>query len=244
MSFVDQILQSADVEAVSFGQDESVVFKKTLISRVDMDTQGSNPAFTVGGHSLTLHSGIPFIVPHALGMFLFWNSHIWFNYAAYYNSSQNFNVLSRIYFWYGFVFIWDGVGMWTSAFGTLYVTLLPKLFVVTPSNHTKFEYLLLHPITLNTLCFFAPFGFALTQVVTSIYCSKTWNNNVHTQFKLVDVLTTLASPSTTGDAHTSLLSQATDLGNLLLVQMGLTQTAFIRNAGICKYSPIFPLTPG
>jgi hypothetical protein len=143
-----------------------------------------------------------------------------------------------MYFWYGFVFIWDSVGMWTSAFGTLYATLLPKLFTITPSEHSTIKNTLLHPITLNALCFLPPIGLAITQIVTSMYSSAAWSNIVHTQFKLVDILTTLAtqwSSSGVDGLQKVLLEEATKLGALFLEQKEISQTAFQRNAGTCKH---------
>ncbi|KAG8686758.1 hypothetical protein FRC09_013940, partial [Ceratobasidium sp. 395] len=188
------------------------------------------------GHS----SGVPYIMPNALTMFLFWNlifmllmqPYIWLNYFAYYSPNE----YSRMYFWYGFVFIWDATGMWTSAFGTLYATLLPKLFTVTPSDQSKFKTILLHPITLNTLCFLPPIGLALTQFVTSTFSAIAWSDLVHTQFGLIDLLTQLAgqwSASGGKRVQQNLVSQAGEMGTLFLVQKGRSQTAFQRNAWTC-----------
>ncbi|KAG9124348.1 hypothetical protein FRC07_011966 [Ceratobasidium sp. 392] len=190
------------------------------------------------GHS----SGLPYIMPNALTMFLFWNlifmllmqPYIWLNYLAY--CSPNLGILSRMYFWYGFVFIWDSVGMWTSAFGTLYATLLPKLFTITSSSRNIFKNALLHPITLNTLCFSPPLGLAITQIVTSTYSSSAWSNIVHTQFKLVKDLSTLAaqwSLGGEGGLQQSLHHEAIELGNLFLEQKEISRTAFQRNAATC-----------
>ncbi|KAG8786568.1 hypothetical protein FRC12_016444 [Ceratobasidium sp. 428] len=143
---------------------------------------------------------------------------------------------SRMYFWYGFVFIWDATGMWTSAFGTLYATLLPKLFTVTPSDQSKFKTILLHPITLNALCFLPPIGLALTQFVTSTFSAIAWSDLVHTQFGLIDLLTQLAgqwSASGGKRVQQNLVSQAGEMGTLFLVQKGRSQTAFQRNAWTC-----------
>ncbi|KAG8694448.1 hypothetical protein FRC08_008479 [Ceratobasidium sp. 394] len=184
-------------------------------------------------------SGIAYIVPNALSMFLLWNmifmsllnAHIWVNYFAF--RTMKLPILSRLYFWYGFVFAWDAIGMWTSAFGTLYVTLLPKLFVIGP-DCPKLKRFGLHPITLNTLCFFTPFGFAIAQTVTAVYASNAWSDCVHTQYKLVAVLKKLASPETESTGNqASLLAQATELGNLFLIQGPLSQSTFIRTAQVC-----------
>ncbi|KAL5639720.1 hypothetical protein ACGC1H_006342 [Rhizoctonia solani] len=189
------------------------------------------------GHS----SGVPYVMPNALTMFLFWNlifmllmqPYIWLNYFAYHTPSLQ--LTSRMYFWYGFVFIWDATGMWTSAFGTLYATLLPKLFTVTPSSGS-IQGFLLHPITLNALCFMPPFGLALTQIITSTYSAIGWSNLVHTQFALIDILNALAEQwvqSATHAVQSVLYQEASNLGTLFLVQKDLSQHAFQKNAWTC-----------
>ncbi|CAE6337722.1 unnamed protein product [Rhizoctonia solani] len=160
--------------------------------------------------------------------------YIWLNYFAYHTPSLQ--LTSRMYFWYGFVFIWDATGMWTSAFGTLYATLLPKLFTVTPSSHSSVRGFLLHPITLNVLCFMPPFGLALTQVITSTYSAIAWSDLVHTQFGLIDLLTTLAGQWAQSAAHSldrALVKQAGDTGTLFLIQKEKSQIAFQKNAWTC-----------
>lgn len=190
------------------------------------------------GHS----SGVPYVMPNALTMFLFWNliftllmqPYIWLNYFAYY--SPSLQLTSRMYFWYGFVFIWDATGMWTSAFGTLYATLLPKLFTVTPSNNTTIRSFLLHPITLNAFCFVPPFGLAITQVITSTYSAIAWSNLVHTQFALIDMLKQLANQWTESAGNSvqgALVEKAIDLGTLFLKQKDISQTDFQKNAWTC-----------
>ncbi|CAE7131728.1 unnamed protein product [Rhizoctonia solani] len=193
------------------------------------------------GHS----SGVPYIMPNALTMFLFWNlifmllmqaSQISPPMMSKRRSITTLQLTSRMYFWYGFVFIWDATGMWTSAFGTLYATLLPKLFTVTPSPNGSIKGFLLHPITLNLLCFAPPSGLALTQFITSTYSAIGWSNLVHTQFALIDVLRALATQWAQSAAHSvesALYQQAADLGTLFLVQKDLSQHAFQKNAWTC-----------
>ncbi|QRW25900.1 hypothetical protein RhiXN_10977 [Rhizoctonia solani] len=150
---------------------------------------------------------------------------------------------SRMYFWYGFVFIWDATGMWTSAFGTLYATLLPKLFTVTPSSHSALRGFLLHPITLNVLCFMPPSGLALTQVITSTYSAIAWSDLVHTQFGLIDLLKMLAgqwAQSATHDLDRALAARADDMGTLFLIQKDKSQVAFQKNAWTCKPNSLLP----
>lgn len=127
--------------------------------------------------------------------------------------------------------------MWTSAFGTLYATLLPKLFTVTPSETTTFKKLLLHPVTMNSFCFIPPFGLAITQIITSTYSAIAWSDLVHTQFGLVDLLTAASIQwnLTSGkNVEKGLVEQADDLGTLFLKQKDRSQTAFERNAWTCK----------
>ncbi|CAE6508170.1 unnamed protein product [Rhizoctonia solani] len=207
-------------------------------------------------------SGVPYIMPNALTMFLFWNLIFMLLMQATLHLVKLFRLsyaqpsvdevsrfrskldanrpdgcrISRMYFWYGFVFIWDATGMWTSAFGTLYATLLPKLFTVTPSDNGPIRRFLLHPITLNLLCFAPPFGLALTQFITSTYSAIGWSNLVHTQFALIDILNALAAEWAQSVAHTVedvLYQQASDLGTLFLVQKDLSQHAFQKNAWTC-----------
>ncbi|KAH7337638.1 hypothetical protein B0J17DRAFT_718391 [Rhizoctonia solani] len=186
------------------------------------------------GHS----SGVPYVMPNALTIPALINRYsqpyIWLNYFAYHTPSLQ--LTSRMYFWYGFVFIWDATGMWTSAFGTLYATLLPKLFTVTPSSNNTLRGFLLHPITLNSLCFMPPFGLALTQIITSTYSAIGWSDLVHTQFALIDILNALAAQWANSSAHNlqgTLVQQAADLGALFLVQKDHSQHAFQKNAWTC-----------
>lgn len=126
--------------------------------------------------------------------------------------------------------------MWTSAFGTLYATLLPKLFTVTPSNNTPLRGFLLHPITLNLFCFTPPIGLAVTQIITSTNSAIAWSNLVHTQFALIDILTELAqqwAESAGKVVQSSLLKKAGDLGALFLEQKAISQTDFQKNAWTC-----------
>ncbi|CAE6459968.1 unnamed protein product [Rhizoctonia solani] len=180
------------------------------------------------GHS----SGVPYVMPNALTMFLFWN----LIFMLLMQANLMDAAFSRMYFWYGFVFIWDATGMWTSAFGTLYATLLPKLFTITPSSNSALRGFLLHPITLNSLCFMPPFGLALTQIITSTYSAIGWSDLVHTQFALIDILTALATQWAASPAHNlqdTLVQQASDLGALFLKQKDHSQHAFQKNAWTC-----------
>jgi hypothetical protein len=141
-----------------------------------------------------------------------------------------------MYFWYGFVFIWNGIGMWMSAFGTLYAIMLPRLFILASSTRPIVS-LLCHPTTLNELCFVPPIVLLTTQLVTSTYSSIAWSNVVHTQFELIDLLTTLASQwgaSGGRNINDEFVTRANQAGALFLVQKEVSLTAFQRNAGTCE----------
>ncbi|KAG8737438.1 hypothetical protein FRC10_008173 [Ceratobasidium sp. 414] len=138
-----------------------------------------------------------------------------------------------MYFWYGFIFIWDGIGMWLSAFGTLYAILLSRLFTLTPSN--ALANVLLHPLALNTFCLAPPAILIATQLVTSTFSAIAWSNLIHTEFGLLEPLNTLATQWATGDHQKldeDLVQQAVAAGTLFLKQKKLSQAAFQRNAGM------------
>ncbi|KAG8694234.1 hypothetical protein FRC08_008611 [Ceratobasidium sp. 394] len=190
---------------------------------------------------ITVQSGIPYPTPNALTMFLLWNlvfmslmqPYIWLNYVAYY--SPSLHITSRMYFWYGFIFIWDGVGMWFSAFGTLYATLFPRLFILISSH--MLANILLHPLTLNAFCFAPPIILMITQLVTSTFSAIAWSNLIYTRSYLLDVLTTVATQWNTRDHQKldeNLVQRAVTIGNLLLKQKELSRVAFQRNAGACQ----------
>ncbi|KAG9081940.1 hypothetical protein FS749_007277 [Ceratobasidium sp. UAMH 11750] len=203
-------------------------------------TQGLAP-FQLSYSCLISRSGIPYLTPNALTMFLLWNlvfmslmqPYIWLNYVAYY--SPSLHITSRMYFWYGFIFIWDGVGMWFSAFGTLYATLFPRLFTLISSH--MLANILLHPLTLNAFCFAPPIILMITQLVTSTFSAIAWSNLIYTRSYLLDVLTTVATQWNTRDHQKldeSLVQRAVTIGNLLLKQKELSRVAFQRNAGACQ----------
>ncbi|KAG8755511.1 hypothetical protein FRC12_010861 [Ceratobasidium sp. 428] len=180
-------------------------------------------------------------MPNALTMFLLWNTvfmsfmqpYIWLNYVSYH--SPSLRTTSSMYFWYGFIYIWDGVGMWLSAFGTLYAILLPRLLVLDPSEH-RIASTLLHPITLNVFCLAPPITLIITQITTSIFSVIAWSNIVHTQFSLIDMLVELATQWATYDRHgvnEALRRQAIELGTRFLEQKSISKAAFQRNAGTC-----------
>ncbi|KAG9079156.1 hypothetical protein FS749_008775 [Ceratobasidium sp. UAMH 11750] len=132
-----------------------------------------------------------------------------------------------MYFWYGFIFIWDGVGMWFSAFGTLYATLFPWLFTLTSSH--MLANILLHPLTLNAFCFAPPTILMIPQLVTSTFSAIAWSNLVHTRTYLLDTLTTLTAQWNTRDHQKLdeyLVQRAVMVGTLFLKQKELSRVAF------------------
>lgn len=183
-------------------------------------------------------SGIPYIIPNALSMYLSFNlifmllmqPYIWMNYFAY--KTPTLNVTSRMYFFYGFVHIWDATGMWTSAFGTLYTTLLPKLLSRTDTSSKRVGFFS-HPVTLNTLCFGLPVVLIATQVITSVYSSRAWSTMIYTWFDLMAKLKTLSSQWNASSAHAvdaTLMSQTVTVGDIFIEQIDKSVKAFQRNA--------------
>jgi len=148
--------------------------------------------------------------------------------------------------------------MWTSAFGSLYATLLPKLltsvstfyqqsgFVFHPGkslfpffnfiyhfSHNPFNYGA-NTVTLNVLCLGLPVVLTVIQLITSVYSSRAWSNLIHTQFDLNEKLKALSVQWTASLTHTvdeTLMSQAVDAGNLFIDQQRKSRIAFQRNCG-------------
>ncbi|KAL5639712.1 hypothetical protein ACGC1H_006336 [Rhizoctonia solani] len=180
-------------------------------------------------------SRIPYIMPNPLTMFLVWNAifsllmqpYTWLNYFAWKYPSRA--VTSKVYFWYGFVFIFDGAGMWMSAFGTLYATLLPRVLF---GSERKLS-IMLHPTLLNIMCFTMPALLCITQIITASLSQVTWSKAVNLQFDLIENLWTLssqwiASDGTSVDA--SLRQQVSVDGTSMMSALGDSRNAFVRNA--------------
>ncbi|CAE6478680.1 unnamed protein product [Rhizoctonia solani] len=180
-------------------------------------------------------SRIPYIMPNPLTMFLVWNAifsllmqpYTWLNYFAWKYPSRA--VTSKVYFWYGFVFIFDGAGMWLSAFGTLYATLLPRVLF---SSERKIS-IMLHPTLLNTMCFTMPALLTLTQVITASLSQVAWSKAVNLQFDLIENLWVLssqwiASNGTSIDAN--LRQQVSVDGTSMMSALTDSRKAFVRNA--------------
>ncbi|CAE6432848.1 unnamed protein product [Rhizoctonia solani] len=181
-------------------------------------------------------SRIPYIMPNPLTMFLVWNfifsllmqPYTWLNYFAWKYPSRE--VTSKVYFWYGFVFIFDGAGMWMSAFGTLYATLLPRVLF---SSGRKLS-ILLHPTLLNFMCFGMPALLTITQVVTASLSQIAWSKSVNLQFDLVENLWTLSSQwlaSNGTSVDPDLRQQVSTDGHNLMNTIAESRRAFSRNAG-------------
>ncbi|KAL5639713.1 hypothetical protein ACGC1H_006336 [Rhizoctonia solani] len=174
-------------------------------------------------------------MPNPLTMFLVWNAifsllmqpYTWLNYFAWKYPSRA--VTSKVYFWYGFVFIFDGAGMWMSAFGTLYATLLPRVLF---GSERKLS-IMLHPTLLNIMCFTMPALLCITQIITASLSQVTWSKAVNLQFDLIENLWTLssqwiASDGTSVDA--SLRQQVSVDGTSMMSALGDSRNAFVRNA--------------
>ncbi|CAE6387528.1 unnamed protein product [Rhizoctonia solani] len=180
-------------------------------------------------------SRVPYIMPNPLTMFLVWNAifsllmqpYTWLNYFAWKYPSRE--ITSKVYFWYGFVFIFDGAGMWMSAFGTLYATLLPR--VLLGSEH-KIS-IMLHPTLLNFMCFAMPALLGVTQIVTATLSHIAWSNAVNLQFDLVENLWTLSGQwlaSGGASVNPGLRQQVSVDGTNLITALADSRSAFVRNA--------------
>lgn len=180
-------------------------------------------------------SRIPYIMPNPLAMFLAWNAiftllmqpYTWLNYFAWKYPSRA--VTSKVYFWYGFVFIFDGAGMWMSAFGTLYATLLPRVLLGPEPKISP----LLHPVLLNSLCFVMPLLLIITQFVTASLSQIAWSKLVNIQFDLIESLGVLSSQWIASNGTTidqTLRKQVSTGGNEFMSAAAVSQDAFVRNA--------------
>ncbi|KAJ1301096.1 hypothetical protein OPQ81_003513 [Rhizoctonia solani] len=180
-------------------------------------------------------SGIPYVVPNALMTFLFFNGifallmqpYIWINYVSYkYRTRLAPN--TGLFFWYGFIFIFDGSGMWISAFGTFYATLLPQL-LVSPKNVGLCR-ALVHPAFLNTLCYGLPFVLFVAQIVTSALSQSAWRDVLLLEFDIVDNLRVLSQQWETGQIDQSLWNRTLILSEPLAEKILNSREAFVRNA--------------
>ncbi|KAF8607305.1 hypothetical protein BDV93DRAFT_306783 [Ceratobasidium sp. AG-I] len=180
-------------------------------------------------------SRVPYIMPNPLTMFLVWNTmftllmqpYTWLNYFAYKYPTRA--VTSKMYFWYGFVFTFDGAGMWMSAFGTLYATLLPRVLL---GQEQRVPFLL-HPVLLNSLCFGLPVLLYAVQITTSTLSQIAWSRFVNIQFDLVEGLTELSGEwlASNGTAVDSTLRQAMSADGTKLLNASVDSKAtFVRNA--------------
>ncbi|KDN39814.1 hypothetical protein RSAG8_08606, partial [Rhizoctonia solani AG-8 WAC10335] len=180
-------------------------------------------------------SRVPYIMPNPLTMFLIWNAifsllmqpYNWLNYFAWKYPSRA--VTSKVYFWYGFVFIFDGAGMWMSAFGTLYATLLPRVLL---GSERKIS-IMLHPTLLNLMCFAMPALLTITQVITASLSQVAWSRAVNLQFDLIENLWVLSGQwlgSNGAIINASLRQQITVDGVGLMSALTDSRSAFVRNA--------------
>lgn len=184
-------------------------------------------------------SGVPYLVPNAIMTFLLFNGifaflmqpYIWINYVAYWNRSVAPN--TGLFFWYGFIFVFDGSGMWISAFGTFYATLLPQLLV---SNNTSTFNLMVHPTFLNTLCYGLPAILFVIQTVTSTLSQIAWRDMVVLQFAITDKLQILDNQWTASNGtsiNQNTLEDTITLAEPLIGRLIASRVAFVRNAITC-----------
>ncbi|CAE6400177.1 unnamed protein product [Rhizoctonia solani] len=180
-------------------------------------------------------SGVPYLVPNALMMFLLFNGifallmqpYIWINYISYkYRTRLAPN--TGLFFWYGFIFIFDGSGMWISAFGTFYATLLPQL-LVSPNNVGLCK-VLVHPAFLNVLCYGLPLVLFIAQTTTSALSQVAWRDMLLLEFSIVDNLNILSQQWEVGQIDQSLWNHTLALSEPLLGKMLNSRAAFVRNA--------------
>ncbi|KAF8607312.1 hypothetical protein BDV93DRAFT_306959 [Ceratobasidium sp. AG-I] len=186
-------------------------------------------------------SGIPYLVPNAVMVFLLFNGifallmqpYIWINYVSYLHRTRAFVTHSGLFFWYGFIFVFDGSGMWISAFGTFYATLLPQLLVSNKVSNSRF---FVHPVFLNILCYGLPVALFITQVVTSALSQVAWRRMALLQLDIVDKLHILnqqwlASNKTAVDK--AALNDAFKMDEALVSAVLGSRAAFVRNALTC-----------
>ncbi|CAE6438481.1 unnamed protein product [Rhizoctonia solani] len=197
-------------------------------------------------------SGVPYIVPNALMMFLLFNGifallmqpYIWIvslssvrladiahrtykNYITYKHRTR-LAPETGLFFWYGFIFIFDGSGMWISAFGTFYATLLPQLLI--SPNYAGIGQVLVHPAFLNALCYGLPLALLVAQVITSAQSQIAWHDMLLLEFDVVDNLNILSRQWKSGGIDQSLWNQTLVISKPLLGKILESRAAFVRNA--------------
>ncbi|KAG8752452.1 hypothetical protein FRC12_011947 [Ceratobasidium sp. 428] len=184
-------------------------------------------------------SGIPYITPNTLTMYLFWDTIfmiltqliIGLRFAtAHFSSLQG---KSSLFFWYSFAYSCNGIGIWLSAFGTLYTILLPRLWAFTSSEH-HIASIMLHPVLLNSVCLTPPLILFIAQTTTSALAAVTWSKLVKTNIWVVNMLDDLATQwSRNRDVDTGLREQAIEAGPLLVQKIDTARSAYQRSAGTC-----------
>ncbi|KAF8752028.1 hypothetical protein RHS01_07878 [Rhizoctonia solani] len=133
-----------------------------------------------------------------------------------------------LFFWYGFIFIFDGSGMWISAFGTFYATLLPQLLI--SPNYAGIGQVLVHPAFLNALCYGLPLALLVAQVITSAQSQIAWHDMLLLEFDVVDNLNILSRQWKSGGIDQSLWNQTLVISKPLLGKILESRAAFVRNA--------------
>ncbi|CAE6337707.1 unnamed protein product [Rhizoctonia solani] len=180
-------------------------------------------------------SGVPYLVPNALMIFLLFNGifallmqpYIWINYVSYKHRTK-IAPETGLFFWYGFIFIFDGSGMWISAFGTFYATLLPQLLI--SPNYAGICKILVHPALLNALCYGLPLTLLVAQVITSAQSQIAWHDMLLLEFDLVDNLNILSRQWESGSIDQSLWNRTLVMSEPLVGKILDSRAAFVRNA--------------
>ncbi|KAG9121268.1 hypothetical protein FRC07_002850, partial [Ceratobasidium sp. 392] len=182
-------------------------------------------------------------MPNALTMYLLWNTvfmffmqvMMWLRYFTVH--TPRLSGKSSLLFWYSFAYIWNGVGIWLSTFGTLYTILLPRLLALASSKR-RIVRVVLHPISLNMLCFVPPLIFILAQIATSICAAVTWSKLVRTNSLLINMLsdnnlTARWDASSESKIDDALRQRADPICNLLVQQERNAQVGYRASAETC-----------
>ncbi|KAG9085729.1 hypothetical protein FRC06_003474, partial [Ceratobasidium sp. 370] len=133
---------------------------------------------------------------------------------------------------YGFIFVFDGSGLWISAFGTFYATLLPQLLI---SNKIGNSCFFVHPVFLNISCYGLPVALFITQVVTSVLSQAAWSKVTLTTLTVTRNFRALDRQWSANNktVDPGLLNDTWALADTLTHQLVESRYAFVRNAMTC-----------
>ncbi|KAG8752923.1 hypothetical protein FRC12_011744 [Ceratobasidium sp. 428] len=184
-------------------------------------------------------SGIPYITPNTLTMYLFWDTVfvllmqliIGLRFATARHSKLQGK--SSLFFWYSFAYSCNGIGIWLSAFGTLYTILLPRLWAFTSAEH-HIASIIFHPVLLNSTCLVPPLMLFITQTTTSTLAAIMWGKLVQTNHWVIEMLCTLATQwNTNQEVDTALRQRVIEAGPLLMQKIDTARSAYQRSSGTC-----------